>query len=105
MNGVRKPTSPGWALARSCSGRLGRTGLLHTDILLRRFYRHKYDAARTLTAFSATLRHEVDLEQLRADLEEAIQPTFVSLWVRPPEDDRKHQVSWRTNPPVSSEGG
>lgn len=55
----------------------------------RRFYRSKYDAARTLAAFSATLRNEVDMDQLSHHLvegvQETMQPSYVSLWLRKPE--------------------
>ena len=54
----------------------------------RRFNRRRYDAARTIQAFSGRLREEVDLDALHRELlavvDQTVQPTQASLWLRPP---------------------
>ena len=53
----------------------------------RRFNRRRYDAGRTIEAFAVRLRQQVDPDALRAELlavvDETVQPTRASLWLRP----------------------
>jgi hypothetical protein len=65
----------------------------------RRFNRRRYDAARTIAAFSGRLREQVDLDTLTAELltvtDRTVEPTTVSLWLRP-------QPSGYPTPPVAT---
>jgi len=58
------------------------------DFIDHRFYRRKYDAARTVERFSARLRDEVDLDDLSTHLLEVVettmQPSRISLWLKEP---------------------
>jgi hypothetical protein len=66
------------------------------NIIDRRFYRQKYDAARALQAFSATLRQEVDLahlcEGIARVVQETVQPAHVSLWLFRPERSAQAEI-------------
>jgi hypothetical protein len=64
----------------------------------RRFNRRRFDAARTVEAFSARLREQVDLDTLSTELlgvvDQTVQPTVLSLWLRPPAQASSSSQGW-----------
>jgi hypothetical protein len=62
----------------------------------RRFNRRRYDATRTIEAFSACLRDEVDLDTLSAELlavvDQTIEPTTAVVWLRPSMERSGHSI-------------
>jgi hypothetical protein len=68
----------------------------------RRFYRSKYNATQVVARFSETLRQEVNLDQLCAQLltvvQETVQPAHLSLWLRPRKQQEEPETPWENFP-------
>jgi hypothetical protein len=66
-------------------------------VIDRRFYRNKYDAVCTIESFSEAMRGEVEMAQLTERLlsvvQETMQPTFVSLWIRKPANQQNKRAT------------
>jgi hypothetical protein len=67
------------------------------DAVDQRFNRRRYDAARTVASFNARLRGEIDLDALIPELltvvTQTMEPTRVSLWLRPRQPEQQPQPS------------